>query len=309
LQCEDVAVNVVIEATPAMLARMQANLHALGAIVLWASLASLGVALKQVPPFFLTGVALLIGGLLAVPAVLRGAPWRVTPGVLALGVLTLFGYHFFLFIGLRLAPAVEVNLINYLWPLLIVVLAPLYLPGVRLRGQHVVAALLGFVGAGMAIAGGLDWSAAQAGSDRGGLTALGYALALASATMWANYSLQTKRLTLARRAFPTASIGLFGLIAGVLSLLCHALLEEPVQLPVRDWALLAVTGLGPLGAAFFMWDRALKLGDAQHIGLLSFFTPLLSTALLMLTSGRPATVWVVAATVMIVGAAVLGTRE
>ena len=49
----------------------------------------------------------------------------------------------------------------------------------------------------------------------------------------------------------------------------------------RDWALLAVLGLGPLGASFFMWDKALKLGDARHIGILSYITPLASTALLV----------------------------
>ena len=37
---------------------MQANLYALGAIALWAALASLGVSLTHVPPFLLTGIAL-----------------------------------------------------------------------------------------------------------------------------------------------------------------------------------------------------------------------------------------------------------
>ena len=42
---------------------MHPNVFALGAIALWASLASLGVALNAVPPFLLTGMALLIGSL------------------------------------------------------------------------------------------------------------------------------------------------------------------------------------------------------------------------------------------------------
>ena len=56
---------------PAMLVGMQANLYALGAIALWASLAALGVALKHLPPFLLTGIALMVGGLLAVPFVVK----------------------------------------------------------------------------------------------------------------------------------------------------------------------------------------------------------------------------------------------
>ena len=52
---------------------------------------------------------------------------RVSWPLLALGVYGLFGFHFLLFISLRLAPPVEANLVNYLWPLGIVVMAPLFL--------------------------------------------------------------------------------------------------------------------------------------------------------------------------------------
>jgi drug/metabolite transporter (DMT)-like permease len=291
-----------------MLPGMQANLYALGAIALWATLAALGVALKHLPPFLLTGIALMVGGLLAVPFVMRDRrQWQVAPRTLALGVFTLFGFHFLLFIGLRLAPSVEVNLINYLWPLFIVVLAPLYVRGLHLKGAHVLAALLGFGGAVIAIWGGRD-AAGTAGAFDSRIM-LGYALALGSALIWANYSLQTKRLALAGQGFPTAAIGLFGLVSGALSLGCHWALEAPVTLSLRDAGLLAVMGLGPLGAAFFLWDKALKLGDPRHVGLLSYFTPLASTALLMLVSGRALTWSVAVAAALIVSAALLGTRS
>jgi drug/metabolite transporter (DMT)-like permease len=80
------------------------------------------------------------------------------------------------------------------------------------------------------------------------------------------------------------------------------------MLSARDWMLVAAMGLGPLGAAFFLWDRALKLGDPRHIGILSYLTPLLSTGLLMLVSGRDFSPSIALAAVMIIGAAVLGTR-
>ncbi|MCY1163487.1 carboxylate/amino acid/amine transporter [compost metagenome] len=286
-----------------MLAAMPANLYALGAIALWAMLSSLGVALKHVPPFLLTGLALIIGSLLSLPFVIRDRrQWAVAPQTLALGVFTLFGFHFLLFIGLRIAPAVEVNLVNYLWPLFIVVLAPLYLPGIRLRSVHVLAVLLGFAGAAIAILGGREttgqtWSAGW-----------GYLLALGSALVWANFSLQTKRAALQGQGFPTAAIGLFGLVSGLLSLLCHWALEPSASLGLRDALLLALMGLGPLGAAFFLWDKALKLGDARQIGILSYLTPLGSTALLMLVSGRALSGSIALAAVMIIGAALLGSR-
>ena len=271
---------------------MHPNLYALGAIALWASLASLGVSLRHIPPFLLTGLALVIGSIPAWPLVRQ---WKVPPRTLALGIYGLFLYHFLLFIALRMAPAVEANLVNYLWPLLIVVLAPLLLPGMRLKAAHVLAALAGFAGAAIAI---------LAGGGASGAWSWGYLPALASAFIWASYSLWTRRV----EAFPTAAIGLFGVVSGALSLACHLALEARVDLSGRDLALVAVMGLGPLGAAFFLWDKALKGGDARHIGILSYLTPLASTALLVLVTGREPNAGIAIAAVLIIGAAIVGTR-
>ena len=277
---------------------MSANLFALGAITLWASLAALGVALSHVPPFLLTGLSLLVGSAIALPlSRFDWRRWRVPPSTLALGVYGLFGFHFLLFIALRHAPPVQANLVNYLWPLGIVVMAPLFLPGVSLAKRHVLAALLGFAGAALAILG------------RGGsaevVWAWGYIPAAALAFIWASYSLLTQRVT----PFPTAAIGSFALVSGALSLLCHALLEPAVALSVRDGVLIVLLGLGPLGGAFFLWDAALKRGDARQIGVLSFLTPLLSTLTLLVVRGETPSLSVALAAAMIVGAAVIATRR
>ncbi len=267
---------------------------ALGAIALWAGLATLGVRLAHLPPFWLTGVALLIGSVLAWPlSRFDFSQWRVPPKTLALGVYGLFGFHFLLFIALRHAPPVQANLINYLWPLGMVVLAPWCLPGTRLSLRQVLAACLGFVGAALAITGGRPLE--------GGL-AWGYLPALGSAFVWASYSLWSQRVP----PFATSAIGLFALVSGLLSLACHALLEPPVTLRPGDPGWLALMGLGPLGAAFFLWDAALKRGDARQIGLLSFLTPLLSTALLLWDRGEPWSTSIGGAAALIVGAALLG---
>ena len=97
-------------------------------------------------------------------------------------------------------------------------------------------------------------------------------------------------------------------LGGLLSLACHFALEPPATLSLHDWVLIALLGLGPLGGAFFLWDAALKIGDPRRIGLLAFLTPLLSTALLMLSSHQPLNLGLAAASAMIVGAAFWGHR-
>ena len=48
-----------------------ANVLALAAISLWALLAWLGISLAHVPPFLLTGVALLVGSVIALPLMVQ----------------------------------------------------------------------------------------------------------------------------------------------------------------------------------------------------------------------------------------------
>ncbi len=285
-----------------------ANLLALAAIALWALLAWLGLQLAHVPPFLLTGISLLLGSLIALPLSWQGgrlnlSSWRMPWQHLLLGVYGLFGFHFLLFIALRHAPPVQANLVNYLWPLGMVVLAPLFLPGTRLTALHLLAACMGFAGACIAIlgrSGGADTASAG--------FAWGYIPAAGSAFIWASYSLLTKRLTMQGKSFATSAIGLFGLVSGLLALLCHALLEPRVSLSAQDGMLLIALGLGPLGAAFYLWDAALKKGNVQQIGILSYLTPLASTAVLLLATGQALSASVGWAALLIVGAALLGTK-
>ncbi|MFY8050603.1 MAG: DMT family transporter [Aquiluna sp.] len=273
---------------------MNSRLAALGAIVLWSSLASLATLIPNVPIFLKTGVGLLIGSVIALPlARFQIKQLAVKPKILLLGVYGLFGYHAALFIALSTSPSVQANLVNYLWPLLIVLLAPLFSKKVKLNLRVVIGGLMGFIGASLAI---------LSGSSSDGLFYSGYLFAFMAAVIWSTYSLATNRIG----SFPTPSVGLFALVSGILSIAMHFVFETQVSLSSFDWMILVLLGLGPLGAAFYLWDYAIKRSNPQEIGLLSFLTPLLSTGFLLVITGQ-ALSWLLAiAAALIVGGSLIG---
>ena len=273
---------------------MNSRLAALGAIVLWSSLASLATLIPNVPIFLKTGVGLLIGSVIALPlARFQIKQLAVKPKILLLGVYGLFGYHAALFVALSTSPSVQANLVNYLWPLLIVLLAPLFSKKVKLNLRVVIGGLMGFIGASLAI---------LSGSSSDGLFYSGYLFAFMAAVVWSTYSLATNRIG----SFPTPAVGLFALVSGILSIAMHFVFETQVSLSSFDWMILVLLGLGPLGAAFYLWDYAIKRSNPQEIGLLSFLTPLLSTGFLLVITGQ-ALSWLLAiAAGLIVGGSLIG---
>ncbi len=276
---------------------MKSDLAAIGAVLLWASLASLGVTLGNIPPLLMTGVGLLVGSLIALP--FSGFQLRkllVPKKALFIGVYGLLGFHLALFAALQLAPAVQANLLNYLWPLLLVLLAPLF-SKTRLRPSHVFAGLLGFAGASIAIL-------SSGGDGARPEYLLGYVFATAAAVIWATYSLLSSRLG----DLSSYSVGSYAFVSGLLALGLHFVFENSVDFQATDLALLLVMGLGPLGGAFYLWDYALKNGNPQRAGIISFATPVLSTTLLLLVSGQALTLEILLAAALIVIAAVIGRR-
>jgi len=266
-----------------------------GAILLWSSLALLGSLLAHLPALLVTGIALCIGGCLGL---VRAKEWRVPIRTLLIGVGGIFGYHAMLFSAFRLSPIVEANLVNYLWPLLIVLLSPVVLSGFGLKAHHVVGAVMGLAGAALIVSGG---------SIHPDLSSLpGYLLAAAAALTWAVYSLLTKRLP----PFGSGAVGAFCLAAGALSLALFSIEAGPRGFDLirpSDWPILALLGVGPMGAAFFLWDGALKRGDPRVIGSLSYLTPLLSTLALAVLGGRAMSLLAGAAMVLIVAGAAVGS--
>lgn len=273
-----------------------ATLSGLLAILLWASLALLTTTTDGLPPFQVLatsfGFAAMFGLL---RTLLRGrAGWRELRqpwSALALATAALFGYHALYFIALKRAPAVEANLLNYLWPLLIVLFAGL-LPGVRVRRGQIVGTLLGLIAAVVLVTRGSNVEIQPQFLP-------GYIAALGAAVIWAAYSVLNRR----HAAVPSAAILVACALVAALGALAHGLFEQTVMPRPGQWLALGLMGIGPVGAAFLLWDHGTKRGDIALLGSLSYLAPLLSTLLLVL-AGRAATHWSQAAAIglLLIGA-------
>jgi len=273
----------------------------LGAILLWATLASLTVLSGRLPPFQTTAMAFAIGGsVIALAAVGRGraAYMKPTQASLALGVYGLFGYHALYFAALKLAPPAEAHLLNSLWALFIVLFAAL-LPGHRLRINHVLGALLGLAAAAL-----LVWS--RIGADEAAISSrLGFAFALGCALVWSSYSVASRLLA----DVPSESLAVSCLATAALAFVCSIAFETwTAPAGAAAWLALAALGAGPVGAAFLLWDIGMKQGDTSLLGVLAYASPVISTGLLVLLGLAEATWALAVACALMVAGAAIATR-
>jgi drug/metabolite transporter (DMT)-like permease len=267
------------------------------AILLWSGLALLTSLTAGIPSFELLALSFGVAFAASLAVIARhGAAgfraWKQPWAVWACGFAGIFFFHALYFFALKAAPPVEANLINYLWPLLIVVFSTLLAHRV-LEKRQLLGAMLGLAGTAVLLLTGEQ-------SGEGGADPLaGYAAAGAAALVWSLYSVNNRRF---RRVPGEVMGGICGLVAAA-GLVCHLLFETTVLPDATGWAAILALGLGPTGLAFFAWDYATKHGRLALLGVLSYFAPLLSTALLILFGQAPARPAVLVSALLIIGGA------
>jgi drug/metabolite transporter (DMT)-like permease len=279
-----------------------ATLIGLTAILMWSLLAALTVATGRIPAFQLAAMTFAIGALTAFASwIFRPEAFhalRQPPVAWIVGVGGLFGYHALYFLALRFAPPAEAGLLNYLWPLLIVLFSSL-LPGERLAPHHIIGALLGLAGTILLLAGNIGGGYAPG-------QAPGLIAAFVAAFVWAAYSVMSRKL----KAVPTDAVAGFCAATALLAALMHGTIETTVWPDgTAQWLAIIALGIGPVGAAFYAWDIGMKRGDIRVLGAASYATPLLSTAFLILAGfARPSSGIAIAA-VLIAGGGLIAAKD
>ncbi len=258
-----------------------ATLIGLTAILMWSLLAVMTVATGTIPAFQLAAMTFAIGALVGSlswvgrPEAIRAL--AQSPLAWIVGVGGLFGYHALYFLALRFAPPAEAGLLNYLWPLLIVLFSAL-LPGERLAPHHVVGAALGLGGTVLLFAG--NRSGGFAPGQVPGLVA-----AFVAAFVWASYSVMSRRL----KSVPTDAVAGFCAVTALLAALVHAGVEDTV------WP-----------GTLLQW---LKRGDIRVLGAASYATPLLSTSFLILAGFAKPSANIALAAILIAGGGLIAAKD
>jgi drug/metabolite transporter (DMT)-like permease len=279
-----------------------ATLIGLTAILMWSLLAVLTLATGRIPALQLAAMTFAIGAMAA------SASWIARPGAIRslkqppiawiVGVGGLFGYHALYFLALRLAPPAEAGLLNYLWPLLIVLFSSL-LPGERLAPHHIIGALLGLVGTVLLFAGN-----ASAQFEQGQIA--GLVAAFVAAFVWAAYSVMSRKL----KAVPTDAVAGFCLVTALLAAAIHLAVEVTIwPETAAQWLAITALGVGPVGAAFYAWDIGMKRGDIRVLGAASYATPLLSTAFLIMAGFAKPSAAIAIAAVLIAGGGLIAAKD
>jgi drug/metabolite transporter (DMT)-like permease len=273
------------------------------AVLMWGLLAYLSKSAEAIPPLQLNAMGFFVGGLVGLASwpfrpraflVLFGQKWQVW----ALNVGALFGCHILYFIAIRNAPAVEVSLIAYTWPLLIVVFSA-FAPGEKLKWYHVTGVLLGVVGAFIVISKGQINLLSQ------GLQ-LGHIIAVPYAILWAGFSVLIRKYG----AVPSDIVVGFCFACAALSGIAHITFEPTLwNLSASQWFAVLSLGLLPMGIAFYAWDFGMKHGDRMILGVSSYAAPLLST-LVLIATGFGAYHWSIAVGCLLITAgAVIAAKD
>lgn len=286
--------------------RNKATLIGSMAILMWSTLAPMTALSGAVPPFLLMAlgfsVAFISGTVYLIATRGRGfiKPFIQPRGFWLLALSGLFFYHAFYFIALKTAPAAEANIINYLWPLLIVLFSGMAAGEEKLTLRKGLGAALGFSATLLILAGnGLSGTLSLNHM-------LGYLAAIGCAITWAGYSVMNRRYA---RVPSEAMIGVCGAVA-VLGALCHFLFEAPSAWPVGyEWLAIVVLGLGPVGLSFLVWDYGTKHGSLSTLGTLAYAAPVLSTLLLIVFGAAEPSLSLILAVILVVAGAWLATSR
>lgn len=277
-------------------------LYASVTVVLWATLATVvKLVLEDLPNFEALAVSsafafvfLLclncINGSLKQMKTFRPKDYLITAG---LGFLGLFMYSALYYFGINTLGSQEACILNYLWPMMIVIFACIFLKE-KLSLRKVIAMILSFAGIVVLTVGG--------GGSSSGSRLPGILACVAAAVCYGLFSVLNQK----HRLSQSVTMMWFWFVTAVCSFAAGLVFEEFQPISGKAWFGLAWLGIVVNAVAYLLWAIALKASkDSAKIANLAYLVPFLSLILSAVVLKEPVTVGAVVALVLIVGGILL----
>ncbi|CAI1126639.1 Methyl viologen resistance protein YddG [Serratia grimesii] len=209
---------------------------------------------------------------------------------LILGSVLFVSYEICLSLSLGYAntrlQAIEVGMINYLWPCFTVLMA-LVFNGQKAKWWLVPGLLLSLFGIGWIMSGEGGWSPTQM-LDNVRSNPLSYSLAFGGAVIWALYCNLTKKIAQGQNG-----VVLFITLTAIALWLKYAFsTESGMQFTLPVTLTLLCAGIA-MGAGYAAWNVGILHGNMTLLATVSYFTPVLSAvfAALVLDTALTANFW------------------
>lgn len=194
---------------------------------------------------------------------------------IVLGILGTYLYYILLYFGYANAKGIEVLIIQYCWPIFVIILSILILKE-RLNIRKVISIVLGFFGVFLVL-------------TKGKLTEIHLdnffvdSIVFIAAFVFGLFSVLSKRV----RIDSLTLVTIYFFTATVISFLSMISLSE-FKLPTQETFLpIIINGIFVNGVSYLLWIGALKIGKASFIAPFVFLTPVISTILLILFFKEP----------------------
>ncbi|KGY07627.1 aromatic amino acid DMT transporter YddG [Vibrio sinaloensis] len=247
----------------------------IAAILLWSSVMGVARAVTEMLGPVGGAASIYTVAALFLVAVMGVPKWRqYSLRYVLLGGGLFVAYEMCLALALAMAndrqQAIEMLVINYLWPALTVLLAVL-VSGKKTNLLVYPSVALAFVGVAWSISGDQGLSLTQISANIA-TNPTTYAMAFIGAFLWAIYCNLTKRISNGQNA-----ITLFFIMTAISLWIKYALSAETgMNVTLESGSLLLVAGVF-MGSGYALWNYAIIGGNMVLLATLSYFTPVLST--------------------------------
>ncbi|WP_072680582.1 DMT family transporter [Arcobacter sp. LA11] len=195
--------------------------------------------------------------------------------VVILGLLGTYVYYLFLYLGYKEAKGLEVLVVQYTWPISIVVFS-LFLLKERLTVRKTIAVLLGFFGVLIVLTKG---NFSNVHVDNFSVIML----VLLGASSFALFSVLSKKIHLE----PISVTSIYFLSATIASLFSMFYFSSFAMPTLNEWFPILLNGVFLNGFSYLLWINALKMTEASYLAPFVFITPILSAIYLILLFDEP----------------------